>query len=201
MPRIANNPRSYRSKLREQQAEETRALILDAASKVIAGGLASVSIPAVAREAGVSVPTVYRHFGSKEALLDAIYPHVLRRSGLDRLPPPRSIDDLRAGIHAYIEHVESFDELALAAMASPGSEEVRARSMPERIAIFRRVADTVEPKLADDDRERLTRLMVVLSTSGSLRTWRNHLGASVDETADDIDWVVRAAIAASRRAP
>ncbi|HET6744983.1 MAG TPA: TetR/AcrR family transcriptional regulator [Candidatus Limnocylindria bacterium] len=201
MTRITNNPRRYRSKLREQQAEETRALILDAAGKVIAGGLASVSIPAVAREAGVSVPTVYRHFGSKEGLLDAIYPHVLRRSGLDRLPPPRSIEELRAGTRAYIERVESFDELARAAMASPGSEEVRARSMPERLAIFRRIADTVEPKLADEDRDRLVRLMVVLSTSSSLRTWRNHLGASVDETADDIDWIVRAAIAASRKAP
>jgi hypothetical protein len=29
--------------------------------------------------------------------------------------------------------------------------------------------------------------------------WRDHLGVSVEQAADDIDWVMRAAIAASRR--
>ena len=47
----------------------------------MASGLASLSIPAVAREAGVSVPTVYRHFGTKDDLLAAVYPHVARGSG------------------------------------------------------------------------------------------------------------------------
>jgi hypothetical protein len=27
--------------------------------------------------------------------------------------------------------------------------------------------------------------------------WRDHLGSSIEEAADDIDWVIRAAIAAS----
>jgi hypothetical protein len=27
--------------------------------------------------------------------------------------------------------------------------------------------------------------------------WRDHLGLSVDEAADDVDWIVRAAIAAA----
>ena len=56
--------------------------------RVMATGLASLSVPAVAREAGVSVPTVYRHFGTKAELLAAMYPHAVRRAGLDGVPDP-----------------------------------------------------------------------------------------------------------------
>jgi AcrR family transcriptional regulator len=189
--------REYRSRLRADQAEETRARILDAAIRVMAGGLAFVSIPAVAREAGVSVPTVYRHFKTKPDLLAAVYPHVVRRAGLDKLVPPRSIDELRAGVRAYFDQVESFDDLARAAMASPASEEVRAINMPDRRVMFRRLTETIRPKLSEADRDRIARLLVVLTSSSALRLWRDHLGASVDEAADDVEWLVSAAIAAA----
>jgi AcrR family transcriptional regulator len=201
MTHIANNPsRAYRSKLRAEQAEATRSRILDATGRVMARGIASVSIPAVAREAGVSVPTIYRHFATKRDLLEAIYPYALQRAGLDELPVPRSLDDIRPGVRALFDRTDSFDELGRAAMASPASEEVRRLSMPRRLAIFRGLVDTVEPKLAKRDRDRVARLLVILTMSSALRTWRDHLGLSVDETADDVDWVVRAAIGAATSA-
>ena len=200
MTRIANSVgRAYRSELRAEQAEETRARILDATVRVIARGIASVSIPAVAREAGVSVPTVYRHFGTKRDLLAAVYPHAVKRAGLADLAPPRSIDELRDGVRAYFDQVDSFDDLARAAMASPASEEVRRLSIPDRLALTRRLADSIVPKLADSDRDRIARLLMVLLSSSALRTWRDYLGSSVDQAADDVEWIVRAAIAAARR--
>ena len=49
MVRIANGrQREYRSELRAEQAEETRKRILDATLRVMAGGVATVSVPAVA---------------------------------------------------------------------------------------------------------------------------------------------------------
>jgi AcrR family transcriptional regulator len=200
MTRIANSVgRAYRSELRAEQAEETRARILDATLRVIARGIASVSIPAVAREAGVSVPTVYRHFGTKQDLLAALYPHAVQRAGLADLVPPRSVDELRDGVRAYFDQVDSFDDLARAAMASPASEEVRRLSIPDRLALTRRLADSIVPRLPDADRDRIARLLMVLLSSSALRTWRDYLGSSVDEAADDVEWVVRAAIAAARR--
>lgn len=191
-------PRRYRSPLRERQAEETRARILDATLRVMANGIVSVSIPAVARKAGVSVPTVYRHFGTKGDLLAALYPHLRRRSGLDDLVPPRSIEGLRDGVREVFERIEgiaSLDDLARAAMASPAAEEARSLTMPDRIAMARRLADSIEPRLSKADRERIARLLVVLITSSSLRVWLEHLGSSVEEAADDIDWMVRSAVA------
>lgn len=190
--------RPYDSRLRAEQARQTRERILDAATRVIASGIANVSVPAIAQEAGVSVPTVYRHFRTKTDLLAAVYPHVARQTGLDRLPDPTSLDDLREGIRRIFEHVDAFDDLARAAMASPGAAEVRHATMPSRLARIRRVADSIEGDLSESARARITRLLTVLTASASLRMWRDHLGSSVDEAADDIDFAIRAAVAASQ---
>lgn len=200
MTRIAKGvERIYRSELRAQHAEETRARILDAAVRVMADGFANVSIPAVAREAGVSIPTIYRHFAAKRDLLAAMYPHLVRRAGLNELTPPRSIDELRDGVRALFDHLDSFDDLARAAMASPASEEARRINMPDRLAMTRQLADSIVPKPSKVDRDRIARLLVILISSSALRLWRDHLGSSVDEAADDVDWVVRAAVAAATR--
>jgi len=198
MTRIANHiGRTYRSRLRADQVEETRARVLDATIRVMAGGLAYVSIPAVAREAGVSVPTVYRHFATKRDLLAAVYPHVARRAGLDKLVAPSSMDEFRNGLRTYFDRTDSLDDLARAAMAGPAADEPRRISMPGRLAMFRRLADSVEPELAHVHRDRIARLLAILTTTSALRMWRDHLGSSVDEAADDVDWMVRAAIAAA----
>ena len=197
MNRIANNGRPYRNDLRAQQADETRRRILDATLRVMAGGLASLSIPAVAREAGVSVPTIYRHFRTKAELLKETYPHVARRAGFDGLPHPRTLEELRDVIRDIFDRIDSLDDLARAAAASPGGEEARRALMPDRYERIHRLGDSIEPKLSKADHDRITRLLMILTSSAALRTWRDHLGSSVDEAADDVDWIVRAAIAAA----
>jgi AcrR family transcriptional regulator len=200
MTRIANDSaRTYRSELRAQQAEGTQARILEATVSVMARGVASVSIPAVAREAGVSVPTVYRHFRTKRDLLAAVFPHVVRRAGLDELVPPRSIDELGRGVRALFERIDSAGDLARAAAASPAAEEVRRVDMPARLEMSRRLADSIVPKLTPGDRDRIARLLTILISASALRVWRDHLGSTVEEAAKDIDWVISAAIAASTR--
>jgi AcrR family transcriptional regulator len=186
--------RAYRSELREEQTEETRARILDATMRVMATGLASLSVPAVAREAGVSVPTVYRHFRTKPELLAALYPHAARRAGVDAIADPRSLDELQPMIRALLGRLDNLDDLSRAAMASPVASEVRHATMPTRLQRIRRLTDSIEPKLRKADRDRITRLLAVLMTSSSLRMWRDHLGLSVDEVAKEIDWIVRAAL-------
>ena len=200
MNRVANSlTRTYRSELRSEQAEETRARILDATIRVMAGGIATISIPAVAREAGVSIATVYRHFGTKGDLVAAVYSHSMRRAGLTEEVVPGTLDELRGAVRRVFQRIDSFDDVARAAMASPAAEEARRISMPRRIAGTRQLADSIEPRLATVDRDRIARLLVILTSSTALRTWRDHLGASVETAADDIDWVIRAAVAAATR--
>lgn len=198
MTRIANRTeRTYRSELRTQQAEETRSRILDAAMRVTAAGPAFVSVPGVAREAGVSVPTVYRHFATKRDLLAAVYPHVIRRAGFNQVVVPSSMDELRDGLRAHFKRTDSLGDLARAAMASPASDEVRRLNIPSRLAAFKKVADSIEPKPSEVTRDRIARLLVILTASSALRMWRDQLGSSVEEAADDVDWVLRAITSAA----
>lgn len=68
----AQGRRAYRSPRRQQQAEETRASVLEAATRLFGErGWAATGIRDVAREAGVSVETVYANFRTKSDLLMA----------------------------------------------------------------------------------------------------------------------------------
>lgn len=62
--------RAYQSSRRRQQAAETRAAVVAAATRLFGDrGWAGTGMRDVAREAGVSVETVYANFGSKSDLL------------------------------------------------------------------------------------------------------------------------------------
>ncbi len=82
-----NRRRPYRSPRREQQAEETRLLVLDAAERLFKErGYVGTSVAAVAAAAGVSAETVYGHFGSKRVLLGELFRRAVR--GADPAPVP-----------------------------------------------------------------------------------------------------------------
>jgi AcrR family transcriptional regulator len=68
---MAKSPdRSYRSDLRQKQADETRRKIADAARRLfLTVGFDGTTIDAIAREAGVAAQTVYSTFGSKRGIL------------------------------------------------------------------------------------------------------------------------------------
>jgi AcrR family transcriptional regulator len=60
-------------------AQRNRARILEAAEIVLAARGVSASTEEVARAAGVGIGTVFRHFPTKEALLEAVFVGRLRR--------------------------------------------------------------------------------------------------------------------------
>lgn len=56
----------------------TRRAIIDAAADLLhEGGRAAVTTRGVADRAGVQAPTIYRHFGDKDGLLEAVAEHVM----------------------------------------------------------------------------------------------------------------------------
>ncbi|HZY61807.1 MAG TPA: TetR/AcrR family transcriptional regulator [Edaphobacter sp.] len=62
--------RIYDSPVRQRQADETRRRIASAARHLLEEtGYAGMTIPAVAKVAGVAVPTVYAIFGSKKGIV------------------------------------------------------------------------------------------------------------------------------------
>ena len=75
---------------RRATAERNVAAILDAAEALLEDG-AAASIAAVAQRAGVSRVTVYAHFATREALLEAVVERAVARStaALDAADPDR----------------------------------------------------------------------------------------------------------------
>ena len=189
----------YTSQLRAEQAEGTRERILDATIRAAARSPAGISVPDVAREAGVSVPTIYRHFRTKRALFEAVPPHLGRRAGFGRLTEPESVEEFHEMVRTIFGGLDSLGEVARRAMVSADADQSRRAAMPARLAISRRFAEKVAPTATKADLDRMARVFVVLTMSSAMRVWRDLLGSTVDEAADDIEWMLRAAIQTSNR--
>ncbi len=70
---VGNPRRPYRSTVRAESATRTRGAILAAAQELfVARGYAATSLRAIARAAGVSVPTIEQTFGTKAKLLKTV---------------------------------------------------------------------------------------------------------------------------------
>lgn len=79
-----NVRREYRLGKRAIQVEQTRASLLEAArNRLVRDGAANLVMRDVAKDAGVTEPTIFSHFGSKLGLLNAITRELATRGEVD----------------------------------------------------------------------------------------------------------------------
>jgi AcrR family transcriptional regulator len=99
------SPRAYNLGRRKAAIELTRANIIEATRNLLAtcARYTDVSVPAVAREADVSRDTVYRQFGSKSGLLEAVFDEGAARGGLDQIRTAFTQSGALDGIGRLIE--------------------------------------------------------------------------------------------------
>jgi AcrR family transcriptional regulator len=90
-----------------ESAMSTRERILAAAAELLAtGGTEAVSTRAVAAAAGVQAPTLYRLFGDKQGLLDAVTTHGFEQYLSQKrylTPSDDPVEDLRRGWDSHVE--------------------------------------------------------------------------------------------------
>lgn len=185
----SESARKYRSPLREGQAEATAFRIIEAAIRILEGGLAGLSIPAVAREAGVSVPTVYHHFADKTALIRALSDHLDRTIGIDPPANPHSAAELAAHIRYVGPHLHGRPSLLGQALAGPEGTALRREWLAERSAMVRGALRSGST-LPEDDFERLVSIATVLCTSQTLGVLTEYLGLAAGEAAEAVAWAV-----------
>lgn len=160
--------RSYDSRRRRQQAEDTRRRVLAAATEVfLRCGYAGATIPAIAKEAGVALQTVYRAAPGKAGLLSAAVTAAVA-GGSARADVP--VEE-RPAIRAVIEEKDPVQQLRLYARTQPG---IWARVGP--LLRVLEVAAASEPELRalqqQQDTQRhdgLTRFARLLQDRGALR--------------------------------
>lgn len=109
-----------------------RERLLEAATHVFSAGGREASLEAVAREAGVGIGTLYRHFPTREALFEAVYRHEVDQLGelaehLARDAPP--VEALRKWLHANVRLVAAKKGMIEALqLVAHGSSELKAYS-------------------------------------------------------------------------
>lgn len=175
MANVKGQRRRYESALRQEQARQTRARILDAAQKLFSGrGYANTSMEAIARGAGVATDTVYASFRSKPGLLHKLLD--VRVGGddepvslLDREGPQavRREPSQRRQVEAFASDVTAIQE-----RAGPVDDIIRgAAAVDPDIAAFR-------TRMHEDRLDNMRQFASWLASNGPLRD-----GISVDDAA------------------
>ena len=163
--------RTYSSPLRAEQAEQTRARIVQAAVDLLGEGDAGdLSMADVAERAGVSVRTVYRSFATKDELLDAVIEWIndahRRRAGP---PPARRASDYEAGPPGWSTALFEIEPLYRALFATSAGRASHRRTAPMRRESIAQAYAAEMAGLDDDAARRFGAVLhLVASSNGAL---------------------------------
>jgi TetR/AcrR family transcriptional regulator of autoinduction and epiphytic fitness len=172
--------RRYESAHRQAQARQTRQALLDAAAELfVEPGYAATPLTAVAARAGVAIQTVYKTFGSKQALLSALVDVTVAGDDEPVAVPDRpfvaeirALTGARAKLERYAHHLAGIHArqaqvmLALANAATADAE-----------------AAAIWAKNLDERRAGMTMFAADLASTGELRP------EHTVETAADVLWL------------
>src|SRR5260370_27777269 len=97
--------RPYTSSVRTAAAAEKRERVIKAAARSLRedASIASFSLDAVAKAAGVTRLTVYHQFGSRRGLFEAVFDEIARQGGLAQIPEALAMPDPRAALDRLVE--------------------------------------------------------------------------------------------------
>ncbi|MDQ1375416.1 MAG: hypothetical protein QOJ09_2754 [Actinomycetota bacterium] len=185
--------------MRDEHRAATRQRIVRAVSALVAEEHpAAISVPAVARRAGVGVATVYRYFPTKEALLDAAAQGVITPSAA-RLP--RRFEDLETALGGAWSELEEQLPLVRNQFASPVGRDLHRRRWEAKHAAMTELlaAEGVDPHSPTG--RRLLGVVDVLTSSTALLELRDKAGVAVDDAAAWCAWAVRVLHQATKENP
>lgn len=174
-------------------ALRNRERLLEAAKAVFSAGGPEASLEAVAREAGVGIGTLYRHFPTREALFEAVYRREVEQLA-ELAEELRGAEDpveaLRHWLHCNVELVATKKGMAAAlALAMHGRTELYAYSSQRLTAavgslLERAVAaGAIRPDIGPQD---LLRAMIGLCMQHDQPGWQASVQRMVDVFVDGL---------------
>lgn len=170
-----------------------RERLLDAATEIFSAGGAQASLEAVARQAGVGIGTLYRHFPTREALFEAVYRHEVDLLGdlAEQLAKEvEPVDGLKKWLQANVRLVAAKKGMIEALqLAAHGSSELKAYSYERMIGAIRLLLDrAIERGDVRDDvpPEDLLRTLVGIYYSQGPTDWQPTALRMVDVFVDGL---------------
>jgi len=183
--------RTYTMGARAQTVEDTKTRIREALFELGTRQVFSdISLEDVAQEAGVSVQTVLRHFGSRSALIESNIQYALDRVADERAAPAGDVD---AAIRVLMDHYELRGNTALLLLSQEAADEQVRRLTDHGRAMHRTwVRDAFASVCAD--REDVLDLLVVATDVYTWKLLRRDRGHSRATTEKQMRTLVRAVI-------
>lgn len=188
--------RSYNSPLRERQASLTQNDILDAFTALLEDNrVDDITSREIAEAAGVSQPTLYRHFPDREAMLHGITARIADRMYTPDGPPtPSDLDSMGTAIEARFIVSEDFPvEVRAEALlnADPRRYSDETRDVSE--LVLEAVASDL-PELDDGTRVRVAGLLRCLGSSQTWLRMREEFDVPGTESGPLVRWAIETLI-------
>jgi AcrR family transcriptional regulator len=179
-----------RSSLREAQRAVTEQRITQALAALIDNEHPlEISMAAVAKRAGVSEPTLYRHFPTKRDLFAALAGHQFQTvaAGL----APASTDDLAEAVRTVFERSAGMENVVRWTLAATDPERVPRPNVQARLAMLRTALRDVLADLDDDTAQLLLRAVLLLTSPMAWLYWNDYLGLDPAAAAATAGWAIK----------
>lgn len=161
--------------IRQTYKDQTRDRILDAVIDQMGDADAGeLTIAQVAARAGVTERTVYRHFGTRDALVQAVWPKMQRHVGSRGFP-----GSARALVGTPLHLFPKFDAaegVVRASVYSEAGREVRLRANDERQAAMRACVQDALPDLSPEVRTRRAAIVQLIDSAFGWSVLRDFWG-------------------------
>lgn len=182
------SPRKYDNSRRDEGARQTRERIFDAVLALLVER-GPLTVPAIAQRAGVAVPTVYRHFPTREALMDASIEAIGERVRRPDIPatPEAYLDRVGARVAWYEEHPDLARAILVAEANAPYREAMQRRREQRLVEVFASRLGHLPP-------ERGRAIAALINWIGFASTWsmlRDDWRLSADDAAWAVEWATR----------
>ncbi|MBW9053938.1 TetR/AcrR family transcriptional regulator [Rhizobium mesosinicum] len=188
----------YESPLRAEQAQATRERILVGVRTMFERDPANaLGFDELATVSGVNRRTIFRHFPTKEALLEAFWNEANASLGVRFWP--ESEKDLTELPPALFASLDSIEGIVRASHASGAGRQMRLQANDERQAAFRKSLAEISKDLTPEGARQLEATVQLLFSATAWQTMKDYWGLPGEEAGKAAAWAIKALLDAARR--
>ena len=194
-----SKPRTYSSPLRKARALETRERILaGVAAWMQRDAPGDFTLEAVAGEAGVERRTLFRHFATREALLEAFWVWINQRVAPRTLPD--SLEELVAAPRETFARFDAEEGVIRASLHTPAGRAMRMAAVAPRRRAFREALSEATRGASAAERRRLEAVVHALYSASAWEAMRDYAGETGGQAGDAASWALAILVDAVRSA-